>query len=181
LTPIRRSRVQRSRATRPSRMGRSRPHPDTGQVGTMLMRVHLIGPNFLSVYRIRLLAGAPFRIQALDIGTGPATPRGTSSSTAPRRTVFHTPDGALARPSTSSIREQAAPRQRLHHRGVTDDVNTVATTYRHRRSCETRSHLFLRCPEEHERCLCPRARERRGRGSLPIDRIWHGFRTLRGD
>src|SRR5665213_1672181 len=150
-----------------------------GQVGTMLMRIHVIGPDFLSVYRIRLLAGRMLsESRPMDIATGSTdTAWNVLVNRAAAEQYFHSPDAALGK--TFDIiypANKAAPRQHLTIVGVTDNskysgdegtgagglANVVPTFYfAAPKGMDT---VSVRVPAN---------------GVAPalssIDRIWHGF------
>ena len=96
-----------------------------GQVGTMVMRFHVIGPDFLSVYRIRLLAGRTLsQSRPLDIATGISDTAWTvlvNRALAVR--YFQSPDGALGKTFDLVYpANKLAPRQHLTVVGVIDNT-----------------------------------------------------------
>ena len=95
-----------------------------GQVGTMLMRFHVIGPDFLSVYRIRLLAGrALSESHPMDIATGTSdTAWNILLNRAAAERYFHSPDEALGKSFDLVYpANKLAPRQHLTIVGVIDN------------------------------------------------------------
>jgi len=150
-----------------------------GQVGTMLMRVHLIGPNFLSVYRIRLLAGRTLsESRPLDIGTGPSdTAWNILINRAAAEQYFHSPDGALGK--TFDIvypANKLAPRQRLTIVGVTDDVRYSSDDGTGTGGLAKPVPTFYFDAPKNTNAVSVRVPANGVAGALSaIDRIWHGF------
>jgi putative ABC transport system permease protein len=145
----------------------------------MLMRIHVIGPDFLSVYRIRLLAGRMLsESRPMDIATGSTdTAWNVLVNRAAAEQYFQSPDAALGK--TFDIiypANKAAPRQHLTIVGVTDNskysgdegtgagglANIVPTFYFD--AAKGMDTVSVRVPAN---------------GVAPalsaIDRIWHGF------
>jgi putative ABC transport system permease protein len=150
-----------------------------GQTDIMQIRVHMIGPDFLSVYRIRLLAGrALSESRLLDIATGSTdTAWNVLINRTAAKQYFHSPDDALGK--TFDIvypANKAAPRQHLTIVGVTDDFkysggdgtvagglsNVVPTFYFD--APQNTNTVSVRVPANGV-----------ARALSAIDRIWHGF------
>jgi len=95
-----------------------------GQTGTMPFPVQVIGPDFLSVYRIRLIAGRTLsESRPLDIATGPSDKAWNVliNRTAAIR-YFHSPEAALGKTLDLVYpANKLAPRQVMTIVGVTND------------------------------------------------------------
>jgi putative ABC transport system permease protein len=150
-----------------------------GQAAIMPMRFHVTGPDFLSVYRVRLFAGRTLsESRPLDIATGITDTQWNVlvNRTAAER-YFHSPDAALGKSFDLVYpANKAAPRQHLTIVGVMDDLkyssggstgegglaNVVPTFYFD--APKGMNTISVRVPAG---------------GVAPalaaVDRIWHGF------
>ena len=150
-----------------------------GQVGTLQMRVHMIGPDFLSVYRIRLLAGrALSESRPLDIATG-STDRAWNVliNRAAAARYFPSPDDALGKSFDIVYpANKAAPRQHLTIVGVTDDFKysggdgTVAGGL-----ANVVPAFYFDAPQNTNSVSVRVSANGMARALSAIDRIWHGF------